>query len=827
MKMNKVYSLLALFLFSVFSHTGLNAQSTVGKDFWVAFLPNFTEDVDNLSLLATGSNSCTGTVTNPRTGWDTSFTITPWVATTINIPLSVVYDHDASDAIINKALHITTTDSISLYASNFEAFTYDITNVLPTASLGSDYVIQTYLSQSEFSVIATEDSTVVTINLSANSENHTANTPFTVTLNAGQCYQVKSGTSVDLSGSVISASDNKKIAVFAGNYANRVPYEHEGRDHLFEQMIPVSCWGKTFVLTGSMLRTSDRVRVTALNDNCQVRKDGVLLTTLNARQTYEFEMTSTTPVVYLETSEPAGVFLYFTGAWYGGENGDPSMVVINPIEQRMDEVTFSTFHSGTIDYHYINVVTKTANVSNMMLDGNSISSNFSVVPSQPDLSYARITINHGSHTLSNTSTSEASGFIAHVYGLASWESYSYSVGSMVAAIETSAHLIVNGLNADDYPEGFEICNNSDSSFVFDLGLNYDPSNVMWNFGDGTTGEGYPITHNYDTLGQYNITCTIYILNEGVETLDTILFASLSVKRSYDTTIYASICPGEVYADNGFEETEPGIYIDTLQTIYGCDSILRLNLTAYLVHGDTIEAYICPGEMYADNGFEESEIGLYVDTLQTMYGCDSMVWLNLMSYPVYDDTIRAYICEGDVYDYNGSYLSTDTVVNWQGQTVYGCDSVVTLILKTGVSYTDTIHASITEGQYYDEYGFNECEEGVYSRHLTTVNYGCDSVVYLVLDVNQRSDLYVPNCITPLSPTNTRFEIVHGESLDIDEVYIYNRAGEMLFHSIDNVEAWDGTYRGHYCPQAAYVYVIYYHEVGYLGKKEKVGTVLLLY
>ena len=777
MKMNKVYTLLALFLLFVFSHTGMNAQSTVGKDFWVTFLPNYDLTVDELSLIAAGNDSCTGVVTNPYTGWSTSFTVVPGIITNIYIPQSEAYDGAASDVIINKALHITTTDSISLYASNFYVYTFDVTNVLPTSSLGSEYVLQTYSDKAEFSVIATEDNTIVNIVLAENSLLHQANTPFSVTLNAGQCYQVQSASNVDLSGSIISVNDNKKIAVFAGNHWVHIPNNIDGGDHVVEQMMPTSAWGKKFVITNSMLRTKDKIRVTALNDNCQVLKDGVLLTTLNARQTYEFEITNIVPVAYLETSEPACVFLYFTGSRYGGDNGDPSMVIINPTDQRINNVTFSTFSTGSTGYQYfVNVITKTNNVSNMRLDGNNISSNFTVVPSMPEFSYARITINHGSHTLSNTLVTEESGFVAHIYGLAPWESFSYSAGSMVVEILEQPHLIVNGLNADDYPEGFEICNNSDSSFVFDLGLNYDPSNVMWNFGDGTTGEGYPITHNYDTIGQYNITCTIYILRDGVETLDTILFASLSVKRSYDTTIYASICAGEVYADNCFEENETGIYVDTLQTIYGCDSIVRLDLTVY---------------------------------------------------PAYDDTILAYICEDEVYDYNGSFLSTDTVVNWQGQTVYGCDSVVILILKTGVSYTDTIHASITEGQYYDEYGFNECEEGVYCRHLTTVNYGCDSVVYLVLDVNQRSDLYVPNCITPLSPTNTRFEIVHGESLDIDEVYIYNRAGEMLFHSIDNVEAWDGTYRGHYCPQAAYVYVIYYHEVGYLGKKEKVGTVLLLY
>jgi gliding motility-associated-like protein len=775
MKMNKVYSLLALFLFSVFSHSGMNAQSTVGTDFWVTFLPNYDVTVDELSLIAAGNDSCTGVVTNPYTGWSTSFTVVPGIITNIYIPQSEAYDDGASDSIIHEALHITTTDSISLYASNFYVYTFDVTNVLPTPSLGSEYILQTYRDKAEFSVIATEDSTTVNILLTENSLHHQANTPFSVSLNAGQCYQVKSTSGVDLSGSIISASGDKKIAVFAGNHWVHIPNNIDGGDHVVEQMMPTSAWGKEFVITNSMLRTKDKVKVTALNNNCQVWKDGELLTTLNARQTYEFEITNTNPVSYLETSEPASVFLYFTGSRYGGENGDPSMVIINPTDQKINNVTFSTFSTGATGYqHFVNIVTKTANVPNMRLDGNDISSNFTAVPIMQEFSYARITINHGSHAIGNTLITEESGFVAHIYGLAPWESYSYSAGSMVVEILNPPHLIVNGLDADDYPEGFEIC--SDSSFVFDLDLNYVPSNVVWEFGDGTTGDGYPISHSYDTLGQYDVMCSIYVFDEGAETLDTILFTSLSLKRGYDTTIVAAICSGDVYADNGFNESETGIYVDTLQTIYGCDSIVRLDLTVH---------------------------------------------------PAYNDTILAYICEGEVYNQNGFYLDTDTVITRRGQTIYGCDSVVTLILKVGALYSDTIHASITEGQYYDENGFNECEEGFYSRHLTTVNYGCDSSVYLVLSVNQRSDLYVPNCITPLSPTNSRFEIVHGKSLAIDEVFIYNRAGEILFHSIGNTEVWDGTYHGYYCPQAAYVYVIYYHEVGNLGKKEKVGTVVLLY
>ena len=780
MNRNKIYNVFVFALLSVFCHTGMKAQSTVGTDFWVTFLPNYDLTVDALTLIAIGTDSCIGVVENPYTGWTSSFTVIPGEITTISIPNSESYDGLASDSIINKALHITTTDSISLYASNFKAFTYDLTNVLPTSSLGSNYIIQTYEDYSEFSIVAVEDNTTVDITLAANSIYHTVGRLFSVTLNAGQCYQVQASRNflnVDFSGTTISANGNKKIAVFAGNHYAHIPVGYEGADHVVEQMMPTLSWGREFVITNSMLRTKDKVKVTALNNNCQVWKDSVLLTTLNARQTYEFEITNTNPVSYLKTSEPASVFLYFTGSRYGGENGDPSMVIINPIHQKMNDVTFTTFSTGTAGYqHFVNIVTKTTNVPNMTLDGSSISSNFILVPSRHELSYARIEINHGVHTLSNTQYSEGSGFIAHIYGSAPWESYSYSIGSMVVAEPMPPQLIINDLSASDYPNGFEICHSIDSNFTFDLGLSYVPSNVVWDLGDGTIVEGYPISHQYPEHGLYNISCDIYRIYNGEERLDTTLTAMLHISPTYDTTIKATICSNNVYADNGFNESETGIYVDTLQTIYGCDSIVRLDLTVH---------------------------------------------------PAYNDTILAYICEGEVYDQNGFYLTTDTVITRQGQTGYGCDSVVTLTLKVGMMYDDTIYATIREGDYYNEYGFCENKEGFYSRHLTTVNSGCDSSVYLVLTVNQQSDLYVPNCITPHSPTANRFEIVHDQSFVIDDVYVYNRIGELVFHSPNNIEVWDGRYKGMYCQQDTYVYVIYYHDVDNLGKKEKVGTVVLLY
>ncbi len=566
----------------------INPQSTIGNDFWVTFLPNHNGSV-NLSLIATGSSPCTGTVTNPYTNWTTEFEVSVGATTIINIPSNEAFSNGASDCVLNTSLHIVTSDFISLYASNFQEFTFDVTDVLPTPSLGSNYIIQTYpgeegrgamvqpssdsrsLAQgcSEFAVIAVEDNTTVYITLTCDSQNgHYANQPFSVTLNTGECYQVKSITDGNLSGSQISVSGNKKIAVFAGNSCANVPTNCPYCDHIVEQMLPVSSWGNHFVVTGSSMRTYDIVRVTAASDDCQIFINNSLVTTINERETYQFEISSDDPSLYLETSKPAMVYLYYVGSECAGQMGDPSMVIISPIEQRMDYVTFSTFNSGASQYHFVNVITNTEDVNTVLLDGNNIASQFQTVSGNSDYSFARVAIEHGSHTLFTF----GSGFVAHVYGLGDDESYAYSVGSN-AAQELYTNILVNGQTASD---DMNVC---DNTVIFDLNYNYDVSQVNWSFGDGQTGSGIPITHEFANLGDYPVSCDVYKLDgNGNDSLVGTFSTILHIYESYYTEF--EVTAHNYYTWEWMGETfyESGDYSYNGQTIHGCDSIVTLHLT---------------------------------------------------------------------------------------------------------------------------------------------------------------------------------------------------------------------------------------------------------
>ena len=69
-------------------------------------------------------------------------------------------------------------------------------------------------------------------------------------------------------------------------------------------------------------------------------------------------------------------------------------------------------------------------------------------------------------------------------------------------------------------------------------------------------------------------------------------------------------------------------MDTLQSIIGCDSMVYSNLIVYPIFSDTNNQTICSGELYSINGNVYDTTGIYLDTLLTSFGCDSIIITNL-------------------------------------------------------------------------------------------------------------------------------------------------------------------------------------------------------
>lgn len=508
---NKILFLLLL----LFGASHIFAQSTVGTDFWVAFLPNGDDEHSQWpmepNLRITSERLCSGTVANPYTGWSESFEVAEGQAAIINIPLEQAYAQDSSDCVLETALHVSASDSVSVFVADFRRGSFDVSCALPVASLGSEYLVQTFNATGDqegeravLSVVAVTDNTTIDFLLGCDTKHgHHANEPFSVTLQAGQCYQLQSAFYQNFNGSRVSVRNKKqKVAVFAGNRNAAVPdISVSYLDHAQEQMMPVTALGRRFVVTQTCQRETDWVRVTTLKDHCKIWKDGTLIGTINTGQPYDLVITANDPATYFETSEPAIIGLYFRGCGDPWSIGDPAMVIIPPLEQQIESATFCTFNTYYSHTHFVNIVCETNHVSGMMLDTTNIATQFDLVPNKPEYAYARIQLTDGTHRLSNSE----GGFLSHVYGHGVYEGYSFLPASMALTSE----LIVNQVSELEQPEGFEA--DIDETLNFKLLINYDLSEAHWDFGDGnTTIETNTTTqHSYSAQGDYPLSCDIY------------------------------------------------------------------------------------------------------------------------------------------------------------------------------------------------------------------------------------------------------------------------------------------------------------------------------
>jgi gliding motility-associated-like protein len=110
--------------------------------------------------------------------------------------------------------------------------------------------------------------------------------------------------------------------------------------------------------------------------------------------------------------------------------------------------------------------------------------------------------------------------------------------------------------------------------------------------------------------------------------DSVILTNLQYSPTLTSIVNQNICSGSSYNFNGTLLSAEGIFTDTLSAIGGCDSVVILALYINPPLTTNVNASICEGESYAFNGSSLTESGIYVDSLSTASGCDSLVILEL-------------------------------------------------------------------------------------------------------------------------------------------------------------------------------------------------------
>lgn len=169
-------------------------------------------------------------------------------------------------------------------------------------------------------------------------------------------------------------------------------------------------------------------------------------------------------------------------------------------------------------------------------------------------------------------------------------------------------------------------------------------------------------------------------------IDTLYTLTATYNMAPQVVINQTICEGETVGNEwGFaDRTSTGVYKrKTTSLVTGCDSITTLNLTVIPRQYTTLEENICSGTSFEFNGISYNQTGVYVDTLSSLVtGCDSITKLVLIVNAPTKVEVDAHGCAGHPYYFTPRYPALTIAGTYMDtvKTVWGCDSIVTLNLS---------------------------------------------------------------------------------------------------------------------------------------------------
>lgn len=313
----------------------------------------------------------------------------------------------------------------------------------------------------EFLVMANFDSTLVTYIPNANTANGVGRGETgKVWLNKGEVFlcQAMAGKrgSEDLTGSYISS--NHPIGVLSGHVRSAViqgldlPYDT--KDHLVEMLPPTNFWGRNFISipfvngqnTSQILCASgDLIKVITRDSNTTLRyfiheKEGEFKenTKVLGKAGTCFELETNRPI-YWQADKPILVTQMMMHKGIVNDTVqeslyyDPALVVVPPIEQFVETVTFATPRNSKLfdQYraHCVIVISDSMGINNMYLDNFELNKNNTAVWKKrigaSNYYWLMLDVRNGNHKLVCT----RGKFSGIIYGHGYRDSYAMTLGS--------------------------------------------------------------------------------------------------------------------------------------------------------------------------------------------------------------------------------------------------------------------------------------------------------------------------------------------------------------------------------------------------------------
>jgi gliding motility-associated-like protein len=493
------YLIFTLFV-CAFSIATINAQdfSNKGKEFWVVFPPHQPSSpttLAELSLYISSDKNTNGHIV--INGDSIPFNIIAFTPQEFILPRNTTYVSGAESAtddptsiqktVLNKGIKVIVTEGkpgVVVYAHMYASARSAASIILPISVLEKKYQVISYTQsqpaaqpvanesrRSQFSVVAVEDNTVIRIQLRKSGQ--ISGSPYDVQLpKAGTIYSFQDP--LDLTGTSIESVSTdgtvcKKIAVFSGSSSLSIS-ANGSLDPLYQQCYPVNSWGLNYFITPYQGKNKFIIRVLAKEDGTKAMINGQEVL-MSANEFKEYSYTNQAAFA-INSNKPIAVAQYSLTQSADIGVGDPDMVILNPVEQNINDVTVFLTPKNAISDQNINVVIKDQGISSFKINGQKPTSTFVKIPNT-NYSYLQEKFTALNGYLSIRLTSD-SGFNAFCYGFGNFESYSYSAGTNVKDLFQKL-LITNKFTSVD--ANAVTCKGT--PFIASITLPYKPNVLKW------------------------------------------------------------------------------------------------------------------------------------------------------------------------------------------------------------------------------------------------------------------------------------------------------------------------------------------------------------
>ena len=479
--MKNVYLFILIFFVTLTINTKAQNISNEGMEFWTVF-PTHVPSQNSLATMnvnVTSKFNTEVTVSCGNTKETKAVPANTVVTFLVDRPRSYVDITEGNQNLVNRGIHIVVTPGmpkIVAYSHVFASARSAATLILPVDALGQKYYSMNFTQdasgQNFLAIVAAEDNTDLIL------RKRNGTTLAINGLNKGDVYEYIVPNE-DLTGTFVETAPNsncKKFAAFSGSSGIRIGGNTGGIDPLLQQLYSVNNWGKTYGVVPFVNRRY-AIRALAQEDNTTINLNGSPIGIINKGEFLESVLVDPTIVSsdkLISVAEYSYTQEFSSPIGTNFNNGDPEMVLLNPVEFNIKNITLFSSDKFRIVERYLNVFMKTDKSASFKINGLSPTNGiWQVMPSNPQYSYIQIAVYEESLTLTADD-----GFNAIAYGFGDHESYAYSAGTNLAS---SQFLLV--VNKTNNTENAAACVGQTSDLK--ITLPYQLDKITWTFTDGT------------------------------------------------------------------------------------------------------------------------------------------------------------------------------------------------------------------------------------------------------------------------------------------------------------------------------------------------------